>query len=77
VISARLTERSRESILRRGEAYWKERRSESGDDRSIEAYHALNLFVGEDLVDSPGLAEHGAERQREAERHCPDVALPT
>jgi len=76
VISARLTERSRESIpATRGSilegAKVGERR------RSNEAYHALNLFVGEDLVDSPGLAEHGAERQREAERHCPDVALPT
>jgi len=29
-------------------------------------YHALNLLVGKDLVDSPRLTEHGAESHREA-----------
>ena len=38
-------------------------------------YHALNLLVGKDLVDSPRFTEHGAESHREAQCHCPLVTL--
>ena len=44
--------------------------------QTARCYLLVELYVGEDGMHPPGLAEHGAERQREPDAEHPRLQLP-